>query len=174
MVRPCVCSISFFPLGPLSTKTSTVHRGFRQATRGPDTGAFSHPLFQRDKPELCSGMVCQRSRELGSPEKSKNKARRVESPIKNSKASSKMDMPSPDTKAAHPEPTVGALPSDTSSVEQGPMLPTLQVPDGIVNNQSLVHAVLKQRDEIERLRAAKAMLYDSYMKALRNDSGKSS
>jgi len=36
--------------------------GFRQATRGPDTGAFQHLLFRRDQPELCLDMVCQKSR----------------------------------------------------------------------------------------------------------------
>ena len=36
--------------------------GFRQASRGPDTGAFHHPLFRRDQIRLCLDMVCQRSR----------------------------------------------------------------------------------------------------------------
>ena len=36
--------------------------GFRQISRGPDSGAFCHDLFQRDVPELCRGMVCQKSR----------------------------------------------------------------------------------------------------------------
>lgn len=38
--------------------------GFRQISRGPDSGAFCHDLFQRDDPELCRGMVCQKSRKL--------------------------------------------------------------------------------------------------------------
>jgi hypothetical protein len=36
--------------------------GFRQETRGPDTGAFYHPLFRRDQPNLCLDMVCQKPR----------------------------------------------------------------------------------------------------------------
>lgn len=36
--------------------------GFRQASRGPDTGAFHHPLFRRDQTLLCLDMVCQRAR----------------------------------------------------------------------------------------------------------------
>lgn len=36
--------------------------GFRQVTRGPDSGAFHHKLFCRDQPELCLQMICQRSR----------------------------------------------------------------------------------------------------------------
>jgi len=36
--------------------------GFRQISRGPDAGAFHHPLFQRENPNLCLEMVCQKSR----------------------------------------------------------------------------------------------------------------
>jgi len=36
--------------------------GFRQISRGTDAGAFHHKLFQRDKPDMCLQMVCQRSR----------------------------------------------------------------------------------------------------------------
>lgn len=42
-------------------------RGFRQATRGADTGAFHHPCFRRDQPELCLQMVCQKSRDRQAP-----------------------------------------------------------------------------------------------------------
>ncbi len=42
--------------------------GFRQISRGPDSGAFCHDLFQRDVPELCRGMVCQKSRKSKNPE----------------------------------------------------------------------------------------------------------
>jgi hypothetical protein len=37
------------------------HRGFRPDTRcGGDLGAFTHPLFRRDQPELCLEMACDR------------------------------------------------------------------------------------------------------------------
>lgn len=36
--------------------------GFRQVTRGPDSGAFHHKYFIREEPELCHKMVCQRSK----------------------------------------------------------------------------------------------------------------
>jgi hypothetical protein len=49
-----ICSFHFRP---------TKNRGFRQATRGADTGAFHHPHFRRDQPELCLQMVCQKSRD---------------------------------------------------------------------------------------------------------------
>uniref|UniRef100_A0A7S2HHP5 HSF-type DNA-binding domain-containing protein n=1 Tax=Helicotheca tamesis TaxID=374047 RepID=A0A7S2HHP5_9STRA len=32
--------------------------GFRRIIRGPDSGAFYHPLFRRDKPELCVEITC--------------------------------------------------------------------------------------------------------------------
>lgn len=61
--------------GSLQTKNKGVHKypsftrklnrwGFRQISRGPDAGAFCHELFQRDDPDLCRGMVCQKSRKL--------------------------------------------------------------------------------------------------------------
>jgi len=64
--------------GTSSTKSSTTPKypsftrklnrwGFKQVSRGGDAGAFSHDLFQRDYPELCRSMVCQKSR------KAKNK-----------------------------------------------------------------------------------------------------
>lgn len=44
--------------------------GFRQVTRGPDSGAFHHSLFLRDAPHLCLQMVCQRSKRRNSNESS--------------------------------------------------------------------------------------------------------
>ncbi|KAG7353979.1 HSF-type DNA-binding protein [Nitzschia inconspicua] len=41
--------------------------GFRQATRGADTGAFHHPCFRRDQPDLCLQMFCQKSRDRQAP-----------------------------------------------------------------------------------------------------------
>lgn len=57
----------------INNKTQGVHKypsftrklnrwGFRQISRGLDAGAFCHDLFQRDDPELCRSMVCQKSR----------------------------------------------------------------------------------------------------------------
>lgn len=36
--------------------------GFRQVTRGLDSGAFHHKFFNREKPDNCLKMVCQRSK----------------------------------------------------------------------------------------------------------------
>jgi HSF-type DNA-binding len=43
------------------TITLVCGRGFRQTTRGSDIGAFAHPQFCRDDPELCLQMTCQRT-----------------------------------------------------------------------------------------------------------------
>ena len=56
-------SFFFFLSGFHSTTSNrtlyqSLRRGFRQQTRGPDTGAFHHPLFRRDQPELCLEMEC--------------------------------------------------------------------------------------------------------------------
>lgn len=46
--------------------------GFRQVSRGADAGAFQHKLFQRDKPDTCLHMVCQRSRRRKSEKKAED------------------------------------------------------------------------------------------------------
>jgi len=35
--------------------------GFHQIRKGPDTGAFHHPLFKRDQPDLCLRMDCEKA-----------------------------------------------------------------------------------------------------------------
>lgn len=60
--------------------------GFRQATRGPDTGAFHHPYFKRDEPELCLDMVCQKSRKQSAS--SKGNKRKTSSSTSTAKVSS--------------------------------------------------------------------------------------
>ena len=61
--------------------------GFRQISRGPDAGAFHHPLFQRDKPQLCLEMVCQKSRRpsssklKGSPELGHSDSSDISKPV---------------------------------------------------------------------------------------------
>jgi len=71
----------YFPSNDIrsSTKYASFTRklnrwGFRQTTRGPDTGAFHHPLFRRDDVRLCLDMVCQKSRKRNST-KSPNEAK---------------------------------------------------------------------------------------------------
>ena len=47
--------------------------GFRQVTRGPDSGAFHHKFFVREEPELCLKMVCQRTIKRNKPHKTLKK-----------------------------------------------------------------------------------------------------
>lgn len=95
IVRPDVFSCEvlprFFPSSDSrsNTKYASFTRklnrwGFRQATRGPDTGAFYHPSFRRDQPDLCVDMVCQKSRKRSSPSKRANGGRPVKSSTESS------------------------------------------------------------------------------------------
>ena len=160
-------------------------RGFRQATRGPDTGAFHHPLFRRDNPELCLDMVCRRSRDrnVGNKKTDLKKASSIESSKK------KVAPLTPETLAAMSPvtpikgaPTSPAAVSDDSRSEVSSSNTSLSSSgahfpgftqkhsrDVIVADSKVMEASLRQRDEEERLRIAKAMLYDAYQKALRGD-----
>merc|ERR1712232_597257 len=74
VVRPDIFTAKVLPkyLPPIDSRSSTKYPsftrklnrwGFRQATKGPDSGAFHHPLFRRDNPELCLQMECKKSKE---------------------------------------------------------------------------------------------------------------
>jgi len=68
IIRPDLFCEQVLPRYSVSTKYPSFTRklnrwGFRQAIRGSDTGAFHHPFFRRDQPELCANMVCQKSRD---------------------------------------------------------------------------------------------------------------
>lgn len=150
-------------------------RGFRQATRGPDTGAFHHPLFRRDKPELCLDMVCQRSRDRKpsakkSPTLKEIKVASVQTgdSLEDSlKAINTAEDQSP--AAAATVVSVDDSRSDTSVAESSTFsTPCIaKIPKGITNDKGMVESSLHQRDVMEHLRVARAMLYESYMKALK-------
>lgn len=148
------------------------NRGFRQATRGPDTGAFHHPMFRRDQPELCLNMVCQRSRDRKSPEVSqppKKRAVMKEQVLPLTKEALDTMLP-PASTAAAPVPV-----SDDGCSETSLSTPVVAVQatlrQGISNDSHLVAAAMRQRDAEERLRGAKAMLYHSYLMALKELKG---
>lgn len=178
-------------------------RGFRQALRGPDTGAFHHPLFRKDKPELCLEMVCQRSSRgrTAGPKKSVGnlpaKKRRVALLTKESldamdKEASTTSSSSPQTDSVKVHATVSvsddsqSMRSSTtgSSASNGTVQPSavklLQNKDcplillptnGITSNVGLVQRALTQRNEEERIRVAKVMLYHAYLQAVHQTQG---
>jgi hypothetical protein len=165
----------------------TLCRGFRQATRGPDTGAFHHPLFLRDKPELCLEMVCQRS---GDRKNSKTnlpaKKRMVMALTKESLDAMSQGNNhqsagptfasvsiSDDSRTSMSQPsTIGSiqLSNSTSTVAStsSQQFPSLHC---ITNDNKLAQRALELRNEEERLRVAKVMLYHSYIEALQQKQG---
>lgn len=180
--------------------------GFRQATRGADTGAFHHPLFQRDSPDLCLEMVCQKSRKSKGSKSAEDK--KVDEPSSSSLPPKKRKMQAsfkevPSTsEASHMHTRVvsdASLSSNTassddlstSSSSSGPSqaptpanvplltsltsfpmatvattVPTALPSVAAVQDPNVISAALKVREETERLAAARAMLFDAYVKAL--------
>ena len=152
------------------------YRGFRQATRGPDTGAFHHPLFRRDQPQLCLDMVCQRSRNSSKQAKAKQANVKI-APL--TKESLDNILPASTTGAAKGIPRAAPVSiSDESASEdsravsgsdQPARLPTIK--QGISSDKEFVQRVLKDHEEMERLRIAKVMLYRAYVEALQGAQG---
>jgi hypothetical protein len=185
---------------------SPFRRGFRQATRGPDTGAFNHPFFRRDQPELCLEMICQRARDdKKAPSFKPEKLHTVQTKSKLNKSIVRLVSSSTDSddkmspfvekmtteNVSHLDSASSTLVEDTrsivsnstsnslSKIQSSPdvnddrTMPTM-VPQSnvdqrgmhICNDAAFVEACRKRRDELERLRLAKAVLYNSYMKVL--------
>jgi hypothetical protein len=173
-------------------------RGFRQATRGPDTGAFHHPLFQRLKPELCLEMVCQRSRDRrgGGNGSLPAKKRQI---VHTALTKESLDTFNASTSGAatqqrlQQQQTSMALSTSQQLLQQSmhQVLATVSVSGdsqssshssnstlvvtsslgggiapGITTDATLTQRALRQRNEEERLRVAKAMLYHAYLEAI--------
>lgn len=201
--------------------------GFRQATRGADTGAFHHPFFRRDQPELCVKMVCQKSRDrqqgAQKPRSLPPKKRSVPEASTSLYGSSHQALPSnlanagkaasvpisSDNRLNH---AVAPVSVDDRSIQnlastsqkscvtafvvsnESKCIPATPnaVPITVVNPKSrnmnsnkstgssrvmpfisndskFVASTLKRRESLEVYRAAKAMLYDAYMKAMNEE-----
>eukprot|EP00566_Odontella_aurita_P012750 CAMPEP_0113543870 /NCGR_PEP_ID=MMETSP0015_2-20120614/10395_1 /TAXON_ID=2838 /ORGANISM="Odontella" /LENGTH=462 /DNA_ID=CAMNT_0000444071 /DNA_START=86 /DNA_END=1474 /DNA_ORIENTATION=- /assembly_acc=CAM_ASM_000160 len=68
--------------------------GFRQINKGPDSGAFHHPLFRRADVELCRGMECQKSGKSGRAKKTAtDKAPKESEPADKKTTTSKKEAP---------------------------------------------------------------------------------
>lgn len=204
------------PLTPgISTKYPSFTRklnrwGFRQITRGPETGAFHHPLFRRDKPELCLEMFCQRNSKKEpkknaekTPEKQrtkitsdkKMKKRRVSMLTKESlevmnkeqeqngfsviTTSNLQTVVKDNIKpvAATVSEDSQSMRSSTSGSGNNNVIETIgssrSVPSRggstIVNNPELVQRAITKRNEEERMRLAKVMLYNSFLQAMNGE-----
>lgn len=203
--------------------------GFRQATRGPDTGAFHHPLFRRDEPHLCLNMVCQRSRDRSTVASSTTTTANTTNPVptvagvgvkKGSKGTVKsgkaaVRKPAPQAAAATTttqplQPRYAAAPtaiavtstsesssssvaaavaaaaatsfyqlaaaaaaasastnqaaSSSAATHADPQAST-RLLQAITTDTALLQWSLQQRDEYERLRLAKVLLYQSFLNA---------
>lgn len=189
-----------------------VIRGFRQVTRGPETGAFHHELFRRDQPELCLQMFCQRSRNSMNVKKTpkENKAIKSttasQSPIKKRRVSlltkesleemnqeqtnitgvvtniqsvatiqtHKPNTVSEDSQSMRSSVSGGKSPSivetsSSSSTSPKSNASSLLLNSGIINNPVLVRRAITKRNEEERMRLAKVMLYNSFLQAMNGD-----
>lgn len=181
------------------------NRGFRQATRGADTGAFHHPLFQRDQPDLCLDMVCQRSRDRKSspqhqqavspqtqpaPQRSKGPLKKRCPPQQGAnQVASLLTKEALDTMCESQTDSgitvnrrvhvsvvsVEDSASENNSCSDGENSPSFkkiltqqQSPrtSTVTAEASVVQLALLQRDEMERMRLAKAMLFHAYMNVL--------
>jgi len=203
----------------------SINRGFRQATRGADSGAFHHPFFLREQPELCMKMVCQKSRDRQQgPQKQRSlppKKRSIPEANTPSYCDAQQVLPSiiasgdkaastsesanypltrvtarvsVDDRAIHPSNntrkalgntvtvnsrteyiTAGSSTTPIMSLNQGTSIKsnkssgTRGVIAFISNDTKFVASTLKQRESLEVYRAAKAMLYDAYIKAVNNE-----
>ncbi len=148
------------------------HRGFRQATRGPDTGAFHHELFRRDEPELCLQMVCHRTK---SGDRHSKKIKSNKEPPKKSYLRLTKDSldevaqrygDSHGNKAATvsvSEDTQSKSSADNNSEMAGKYDVSHQ---HISIDRKVVDDALQRRDELERLNANRVMLFEAYLKAL--------
>lgn len=178
--------------------------GFRQATRGDDMGAFHHPLFRRDQPQLCLDMVCQKSRKPKAckptdvkkadstssslpPKKRKMENARTQSPSPHldhrvvsdaslssqSTSSDEQSLSSASSSSSSPKvlkvPLLASLTSLPMSLAVAAPAIAAPVAPIVVSDAELVEAALKAREEMERLSAAKAMLFDAYVKALNGE-----
>lgn len=171
------------------------NRGFRQATRGPDTGAFHHPLFRRDRPDLCLHMVCQRTsansdkkkRSGGAtqtlPHKSRLPAKKrhvlltkesleamtVEQEKKKALTTTTMHEPNRTTfqPATVSEDSLSNASDRPSNTDSTTTVNLLG--RTITNDTALAKKALAICNEEERMRVARVMLYDSYQRALRGE-----
>ncbi|CAJ1952404.1 unnamed protein product [Cylindrotheca closterium] len=204
VVRPDIFTAKVLPkyLPPIDSRSSTKYPsftrklnrwGFRQATKGPDSGAFHHPLFRRDNPELCLQMECKKTKE-------RQMVRKRSLPPKKRGIIERPTSGHPDqneTSIDHVVPSSPLVTADDRSVvsfggstttcssisnrERTGVPPssilssateTKRVTPSISNDAAFVAKVLLQRDQNEILLASRMMLMNAYIQALHGVQGK--
>eukprot|EP00980_Cylindrotheca_fusiformis_P013527 scaffold3450_cov114-Cylindrotheca_fusiformis.AAC.32 len=199
VLRPDIFTTEILPkyLPPIDSRTSTKYPsftrklnrwGFRQATKGPDTGAFHHPNFRRDNPNLLLHMECQKSYERQSaPKGNLPPKKRCRGKMSSTGTSAATESP---TLRARIQSTIVSVSTDDrsevsfgnstatsvfSSQEFPLVLPATSLgkaacPNSplISNDADFVAATLRQRDIGEVFRAARAMLYEAYLRVLKD------
>lgn len=190
-----------------------ISRGFRQVTRGPETGAFHHPLFRRHQPELCVDMFCQRNSKKTQPN-TKPKVAKIKATVDRSKSSRKKkrsvssltkeslemmnqeqlqqqhknasfviqtsNLQTVDTLSGNNK-HIAAVSEDSQSLRSSTsgggnsgnttMMTTSEtsVSSKITNNPRVVQRAITKRNEEERMRLAKIMLYNSFLQAMNGE-----
>ena len=159
------------------------NRGFRQSTRGPDTGAFQHSYFRRDRPELCLQMVCQRT-SAGAEKKKRNTPEQINKsrlPAKKrhvvlTKESLEAMMEEQNKSQAPTQASVSTIHEPATISEDSLSNASDHLNNkasllgrGITNDTALAQKALAIRNEEERTRVARTMLYDAYQRALRGE-----
>jgi hypothetical protein len=154
--------------------------GFRQATRGPDTGAFHHPLFRRDQPHLCLDMVCQKSRKRSSSSNKgdKNRSLPQKDALKDTVSLTKEALETlpgswEETNRAVStvsvdDPSESGTGKSVASMAANKQRQLVSLSPWVPNNPTLVASALRAREEQERFAVARTMLYEAYMKALQS------
>lgn len=200
--RPDVFSSCVLPLyfhSRASTKYPSFTRklnrwGFRQATKGPDTGAFYHPLFRRDQPQQCLGMECQKSPRNRRPSAASTGKRKTTKalntsfsavPLPTSQDSNQQEalksgtllkttLPTFQPARRQHLPETATVSADDRSLSSGggATSPTQQSSQIILSpcvpsDPLLVAATLQAQQQREKLAVAKAELYEAYQNALK-------
>jgi len=167
----------------------SINRGFRQATKGPDSGAFHHPLFRRDNPELCLQMECKKTRERqmikkkSLPPKKRGVVERSTSGHPDQNENSVVTQSSSASLVAADDRSVVSFGGSTTCSSvcnrelMGPPPSTVlssateakRATPSISNDATFMAKTLLQRDQNEILRASRMMLLNAYMQALHGE-----
>jgi hypothetical protein len=155
-------------------------RGFRQQTCGHDAGAFSHPLFRRDEPEKCLEMECDRSGKLSRDRNEVTHLDGLVQPSAGIKTFGSTGISADQTPKsysfelqpalkAEAENSVSDAAMDESFQSRSNTLPRFLVHANMIEsvataNTAFARRLDAQRAQDERLRLARIMLFENYLR----------